>query len=184
MTRVKLIGLAAGMVLALAATACSGDDDPPPAVTTNTPTQAVTTAATTAGTSPAAAATSTPTTTGGAASPAATATAAGGAASPAAGAAQTIEIRSGERSSSEYFFEPKELTATAGQVTFRLTNAGPERPHTFVVNRGGTEVGRIDRTEPNQNRQVAMTLTAGTYEFICGLPGHADRGQKGTLTVR
>ncbi|MBI2761508.1 MAG: hypothetical protein HYX51_08795 [Chloroflexi bacterium] len=105
----KLIGLAVGMVLALAGAACSGDDSSP-AVTTNTPTQAVTTAATSAGT--------------------------------------------------------------------------PERPHTFVVRQNGAEVGRVDRTEPGQNRQVEMTLAAGTYEFMCALPGHADRGQKGTLTVR
>lgn len=183
MTRVKLIGLAVGMVLALAGAACSGDDSSP-AVTTNTPTQAVTTAATSAGTPPAAASgTPSPTTTA-PASAASPATTAAGAASPAAGAAQTIEIRAGERSSSEYFFEPKELTAQAGKITFSLTNGGPERPHTFVVRQNGAEVGRVDRTEPGQNRQVEMTLAAGTYEFMCALPGHADRGQKGTLTVR
>jgi len=31
---------------------------------------------------------------------------------------------------------------------------------------------------------VQAELQPGTYEFYCSLPGHADRGQKGTLTVR
>ena len=118
-----------------------------------------------------------------ASSPAAATTAPGTA--PASAAPQVFEIKAGERSGSEYFFEPNTISMRAGKVTIKLNNAGPERPHTLTV-RGadGKDVAKIERTNPNSSGTVEFTLEeAGTYQFLCVLPGHADRGQKGTITV-
>lgn len=95
---------------------------------------------------------------------------------------QNIQVRAGD-----YYFEPKEITVRLGQVSFIIANDGPERPHTFAIrNRSGSgDLVRSSRLEVGQSGTVqAEFREAGTYEFYCTLPGHADRGQRGTLTVR
>jgi uncharacterized cupredoxin-like copper-binding protein len=45
-------------------------------------------------------------------------------------------------------------------------------------------MAKTDRIMPGQSGRLEFTIReAGTYEYYCNLPGHADRGQKGTLTV-
>jgi uncharacterized cupredoxin-like copper-binding protein len=176
----KLLGPVAGIMATVAIIGCSSSDSKDNASTAttspNTPAaQASAAPATSAATTAAASATRTATT-------AAVATTA-----PAAtAAAQTIDLKAGERGANDYYFDPKELTAQPGKVTFRLNDVGPDRPHTFVLkDASGQEVARINRTEVGQTGTVEVTLnTEGTYQFMCMLPGHADRGQTGTLTVK
>jgi plastocyanin len=100
-------------------------------------------------------------------------------------APQTVIVKSGERGG-EYFFEPKDLSVAAGKLTVTLDNSGPERPHTWAVKSktGEGDVARVERTPVGSTGTAEFTLTeAGTYEIYCTLPGHADRGQRGTLTV-
>jgi uncharacterized cupredoxin-like copper-binding protein len=33
-------------------------------------------------------------------------------------------------------------------------------------------------------RRTTFDAPAGTYEFVCAIPGHGQAGMKGTLTVR
>jgi uncharacterized cupredoxin-like copper-binding protein len=45
-------------------------------------------------------------------------------------------------------------------------------------------MAKTDRIAAGQSGAVEFTIQeAGAYEYYCSLPGHADRGQKGTLTV-
>jgi uncharacterized cupredoxin-like copper-binding protein len=99
-------------------------------------------------------------------------------------APQPVTVKSGERGG-EYFFEPKDLSVPAGKLTVTLDNSGPERPHTWAVkNKNGEDVARIERTPVGSTGTAEFALTEpGTYEIYCTLPGHADRGQRGTLTV-
>ena len=179
MHRRLLLTLVAGLVLPVAV-ACSSDDKP--ATTSGTAATAPATAA--AAASPAAsgspAAAASPAAAG---SPAAARTASP---APAAAAAQTFTLKAGERGQ-EFYFEPKELTVTAGKVTIKLDNAGPERKHALLVRTkdGNGELAKMADVEVGQSGTLEFTVTdAGTYEFICPLRGHADRGQKGTMTVK
>ena len=95
---------------------------------------------------------------------------------------QVIEIKAGD-----YYFEPKDLTARPGSISVKMTNDGPERPHTFVVrnlNKDGDLV-KSERVQVGQSATIEFTVSEeGTYEVYCSLQGHADRGQVGSLTVK
>jgi plastocyanin len=169
-----ILGLLAGVVLTAALTACGGSDDDDVASEATAAPQA----------SPAAEATAAPQ-----ASPAAGATgatqapAAAGttAPSPAVAAPAAFTIKAGD-----YYYEPKDLRARPGAITVTMTNDGPERPHTFnVKNVGGDgDLAKSERVNVNATTTLEFTIMEeGTYEVYCSLPGHADRGQRGTLTV-
>ncbi|MBM2827054.1 MAG: nitrite reductase, copper-containing [Dehalococcoidia bacterium] len=47
-----------------------------------------------------------------------------------------------------------------------------------------TASGTVHVVAPKQQRAtVSFTPKAGTYEFVCVIPGHLDAGMKGTLLV-
>ena len=80
------------------------------------------------------------------------------------------------------FSSANALTATAGKpVEVVFENKGTQ-PHTFTIeggpsfeltaDPGGTDSGTLKGLKP------------GTYQFICSIPGHAQLGMTGTLTVR
>lgn len=153
--------LAASALILLFSSACGSDDDGDEQAAA--PAAAVTVAATTA-----------PSTAGQAATQVATATA-----TPAG--PQLVTMKAGE-----WFFEPSTLSVRPGTVKITMTNDGPDRPHTLVIRQpnGDTELIRTERVEVGQSITVDVNATAvGTYEMLCVLPGHADRGQKGTFTV-
>lgn len=157
-----IIALAAALTLA-AASACGSDDDKDAGGTQNS------TQATTAAGAP----------------PATQAGAATSAATQAAGAANTapqaITVKSGD-----YFYEPKDIRVRPGKIVVTMPNEGPERPHTFTVkNKSGSgDLFKSERVNQGQTATLEFEIMEeGTYELYCNLPGHADRGQRGTLTV-
>ena len=156
-----ILGLLAGVALTAALTACGGSDDDTASDATAAP-QATSAAATTAATSaPAAAATTAPT--------------------QAAAVPTAFTIKAGD-----YFYEPTELRARPGTITVTMTNEGPERPHTFNVKNksGDVDLAKSERVNVNGTTTLEFTIMEdGAYEVYCSLPGHADRGQRGTLTV-
>lgn len=183
----KLLLVPASLLFLALGTACGGDSDPEPTVSAPTATaaaqvpsptaQAALPTATTA--APAAPPTSAPAL---AAQPTAT-TAPAASAPPPSAAVQEVTVRAGE-SGQNYYFQVSTTSLTTGKVKVTMTNAGPERPHTFVVRSGNTKVAEISETQPGQTRSVEFELTsAGTYQFVCDLRGHADRGQSGAFTV-
>ena len=152
-----ILGLLASAVLSLAVSACGGSDDK--TETSSDSPQATTAAATTAAGAPAAAATT----------------------APAPAGPQALTVKSGE-----YYFEPKDFRVRPGAVVVTMTNEGPERPHTFVVKNksGDGDLAKTERVAQGQVATLEFNVTEeGTYEVYCNLPGHADRGQRGTLTV-
>ena len=152
-----ILGLLASAVLSLAVSACGGSDDK--TETSSDSPQATTAAATTAAGAPAAAATT----------------------APAPAAPQAFTVKAGE-----YYFEPQDFRVRPGAVVVTMTNEGPERPHTFVVKNksGDGDLAKTERVAQGQMATLEFNVTEeGTYEVYCNLPGHADRGQRGTLTV-
>lgn len=164
--------------LALTLSACSGDDNDNGTSASPSPAAQATTAATSGGSTGATAAATT------AAAATATSAAAGTTAPGGTAAASTLTIRAGEQGDA-FFFEPKDVTARAGRITLNFTNAGPQRRHTYVIrDSAGQEVFKSNEVEPNNSQTAEFTIAqAGQYTVLCVLPGHANRGQQGTLTV-
>lgn len=99
-------------------------------------------------------------------------------------------------------FEPDEIRVTVGQrVRLVLDNAESSALHDFTieemdvadVHAEGAAHAHQDESadyavhvaaEPGQTAAIEFTPTkAGTYEFLCTVPGHATAGMVGTLVV-
>jgi uncharacterized cupredoxin-like copper-binding protein len=79
-------------------------------------------------------------------------------------------------------FTASSATAPAGKVTFNVTNKSSV-PHDIAIKGGGVNaVGPV--VQNGGVSTVTASLTAGTYEFYCSVPGHEAAGMKGTLTVK
>lgn len=102
-------------------------------------------------------------------------TASGGADRPVAGA-RDIQVVA-----TDLAFEPRVVEIRAGEpVNITLANDGAVF-HDLSI----PQLGFVLDADPGQ--QVSGSLTVdepGSYEFECGVPGHADAGMRGTLEVR
>jgi uncharacterized cupredoxin-like copper-binding protein len=103
-------------------------------------------------------------------------------------AAATIAVTAGKPS--EFGFKLSAKTVAHGAVTFTVTNAGAI-PHTFKVCSKATTTAANSCTgkgtpmlSGGQKATLKVTfLKAGTYEYLCTVPGHAAGGMKGLLKV-
>jgi plastocyanin len=75
-------------------------------------------------------------------------------------------------------FDVKVIDATAGPLTVTLVNHGAEE-HTFEIK--GTSL--LIKASGGKSATGTVTLTKGTYDFQCTIPGHAQAGMKGTVVV-
>jgi iron uptake system component EfeO len=82
----------------------------------------------------------------------------------------------------DYAFEPSSITVPAGEVTFRVTNAGAQE-HEFEIFRGDTVVDELEGLVPGLTLELRADLPAGEYTYVCKLADHEQRGMTGTLTV-
>jgi len=78
----------------------------------------------------------------------------------------------------EYSFTPAALTAAAGRTTIRFTNRGAME-HNFAIKALGVKL----TAQPGKTAEATVTLKPGTYKSTCTVPGHAQSGMQGTLTV-
>ena len=81
----------------------------------------------------------------------------------------------------EFAFSPSQFTVKAGEpVTVTLENNGAY-PHNFTVSDLNIKTPNV---EPGGKTTITFTPTkTGTYTFICSVPGHADKGMTGKITV-
>jgi manganese oxidase len=92
----------------------------------------------------------------------------------AASGAQQIDVTLGD-----IFIKPTTLKATAGSMEFHVKNTG-QVEHNFDL---GT-LGKTPMIPPGGETTLDVaSVSAGSYPFQCDVPGHADAGMKGTLTV-
>jgi plastocyanin len=75
-------------------------------------------------------------------------------------------------------FSPPNLEVEAGTVGIYVQN-GDYFWHTFTVHELGVDV----RVPVGGSGRVTFEAPAGTYEFVCAIPGHETAGMIGTLTV-
>jgi uncharacterized cupredoxin-like copper-binding protein len=101
----------------------------------------------------------------------------------------TINVIAGKPS--EFGFKLSKKTAKRGVITFKISNGG-NLPHDFKFcskrtsnDVANTCTGRSSKTiNPGQSTTLRVTvLLAGTYEYLCTIPGHAAGGMKGLFKV-
>jgi plastocyanin len=107
------------------------------------------------------------------------------AAAPAATAPEEEEAAGGggaatEVGMTEYAFDPADLTAAQGD-TITATNDG-ELPHNYTIEADGDEVTSGD-VDPGSSGELTVDVDPGDYDVICTIPGHAEQGMTGTITV-
>jgi plastocyanin len=83
---------------------------------------------------------------------------------------------------SQVAFDTTELTAEPGKVTIDLDNPSALE-HNVAIDQDGRQIA-ISKTIAQGKTSVSAELQPGTYTFLCTVPGHAEAGMQGTLTVR
>jgi plastocyanin len=89
-------------------------------------------------------------------------------------------------SPSQLAFNTKSLSSKPGKVTINFTNPAPIQ-HDVAVEKGKTITGAIlgkSNLISQSKTSVSVDLAPGTYTFLCTVPGHAQAGMQGTLTVK
>jgi len=79
-------------------------------------------------------------------------------------------------------FDTTELSAKAGEVTIDFDNPSALE-HDVAIEQGGKQIA-ISETITEGSTSVSADLEPGTYTFLCTVPGHAEAGMEGTLTVK
>ncbi|HEY8524696.1 MAG TPA: multicopper oxidase domain-containing protein [Acidimicrobiales bacterium] len=88
------------------------------------------------------------------------------------GDATTVEL-------SEFAITPADLSVPAGG-SLEVTNSG-STPHNLSIE--GTDIATTDLAAGESETLDLSSLEPGEYEVLCTIPGHADSGMTGTLTV-
>jgi plastocyanin len=94
-------------------------------------------------------------------------------------AATTLKLAA---SPTQIAFNTKQLTSKPGKVTIELTNPAPLE-HDVGIKQNGKLIAVSKRVKEGET-SVSANLAPGTYTFLCTVPGHAEAGMEGTLTVR
>ena len=88
----------------------------------------------------------------------------------------------------EYKFDPSDATATSGG-TIDLSNDG-QIPHNYTIvdnasdPESGNEVAASDDIAPGSSGSLTVDADPGKYGVLCTIPGHAEQGMTGTITVK
>jgi plastocyanin len=72
-------------------------------------------------------------------------------------------------------------TATPGPTTISMPNPSPIQ-HNIAIT--GPAKGQGPVVGNGGDSKFSVTLKPGQYQFLCEVPGHAEGGMKGTLTVK
>jgi plastocyanin len=80
----------------------------------------------------------------------------------------------------EYKFDPSDATVSQGD-TITADNDG-ELPHNYTIEADGDEITSGD-VDPGSSGEVTVDVDRGDYDVICTIPGHAEQGMEGTITV-
>ncbi len=79
-------------------------------------------------------------------------------------------------------FDKTSLTSKPGKVTIDFDNPAALE-HNVAIEQNGKVIAESE-TLAKGKTSVSAELTPGTYTFLCTIPGHAEAGMEGTLTVR
>ncbi|HEY0392139.1 MAG TPA: plastocyanin/azurin family copper-binding protein [Solirubrobacterales bacterium] len=79
-------------------------------------------------------------------------------------------------------FDTTSLTSKAGKVTIDFDNPAALE-HNVAIEQNGKQIA-VSETLAEGKTSVSADLAPGTYSFLCTVPGHAEAGMEGVLTVR
>jgi uncharacterized cupredoxin-like copper-binding protein len=94
------------------------------------------------------------------------------AAAPPPASATTVAV-----TASEFKFLLSKATVARGEVVFAIVNKG-KLAHNFSI--AGKTTALVS---PGKTTSLTVRLVAGSFPYLCTVPGHAGAGMKGTLTV-
>lgn len=79
-------------------------------------------------------------------------------------------------------FDTTTLTSKPGKVTIEFSNPAAIE-HDVAIEQNGKVIAKSELITKGKT-SVAADLAPGTYTFLCTVPGHAEAGMEGTLTVK
>ena|SRR5215207_612055 len=103
----------------------------------------------------------------------------GGGSTAGTGPGGTLRLAASE---TEIAFDTTELASKPGEVTIDFTNPAALE-HDVAIEKDGEEIAKSETIAMGQT-SVSADLAPGEYTFLCTVPGHAEAGMTGTLTVR
>lgn len=83
----------------------------------------------------------------------------------------------------QLLFTFKNAEAPAGPLDVQTLNAAAT-PHNIAITGPGVTNAQGATVQGGKVSDVKVTLKPGKYTFLCTVPGHAQAGMKGTLTVK
>jgi plastocyanin len=79
-------------------------------------------------------------------------------------------------------FDTTHLTSKPGKVTIDFNNPSALE-HNVAIEQNGEQIA-VSETLAEGKTSVSANLAPGTYTYLCTIPGHAEAGMEGVLTVR
>jgi plastocyanin len=79
-------------------------------------------------------------------------------------------------------FDTTTLSSKPGKVTIEFDNPSVIG-HNVAIESDGEELA-VSKTITTGKTSLTVDLEPGTYTFLCTVPGHAEAGMEGTLTVK
>ena len=79
-------------------------------------------------------------------------------------------------------FDTTSLSSKSGKVTIDFNNPSAIE-HNVAIEKEGEEI-TVSELIKESKTSVSAELAPGTYTFLCTVPGHAEAGMEGTLTVK
>lgn len=79
-------------------------------------------------------------------------------------------------------FDKTTLTSKPGKVTIDFDNPSALE-HDVAIEQNGKQIA-VSELIAKGKTSVSADLAPGTYTFLCTVPGHAEAGMEGTLTVK
>ena len=98
---------------------------------------------------------------------------------PAKGPGGTLQLAA---SPTEIAYDTTALSSKPGKVTIDFTNPSALE-HDVAIEQNGKQIA-VSALIGKGKTSVSADLAPGTYTFLCTVPGHAEAGMQGTLTVR
>ncbi len=102
-----------------------------------------------------------------------------GAGGSAKGPGGTLQLKA---SPTEIAYDTTQLSSKPGKVTIDFENPAAIE-HDVAIEQNGKEIAKSELITEGKT-SVTADLAPGTYTFLCTVPGHAEAGMEGVLTVR
>jgi plastocyanin len=95
------------------------------------------------------------------------------------GAGGTLKLAA---SPTQLAFDTTSLESKAGKVTIDFDNPAALE-HNVAIEQNGKQIATSETISEGKT-SVSADLSPGTYTYLCTVPGHAEAGMEGTLTVK